>query len=78
MLRLFQRNDDDGVEELPTEEDISMEGDGKRKTYQISQTENHYQKRKGRVLEISGFIHTRREREQEHGKKKQEMNMWVC
>nr|VDD57606.1 unnamed protein product [Brassica oleracea] len=76
MLRLFQRNDDDGVEELPTEEDISMEGDGKRKTYQISQTENHYQKRKGRVLEISGFIHTRREREQEHGKKKQEMNMW--
>ncbi|CAN6904838.1 unnamed protein product [Brassica oleracea] len=63
MLRLFQRNDDDGVEELPMEEDISMEGDGKRKTYQISQTENHYQKRKGRVLEIAGFIHTRRERE---------------
>ena len=78
MLRLFQRNDDDGVEELPMEEDICMEGERERqKNIRSLKTQNHYQIRKEGVLEIAGFIHRRREREQEHGKKKQEMNMWV-
>ncbi|CAF2048087.1 unnamed protein product [Brassica rapa] len=36
MLRLFQRNDDDGVEELPMEEDISMEGERDRNTSDLS------------------------------------------
>ncbi|CAN6978069.1 unnamed protein product [Brassica rapa subsp. trilocularis] len=37
MLRLFQRNDvDDGVEELPMEEGISMEGE--RKISDLSNT----------------------------------------
>ncbi|CAN7061641.1 unnamed protein product [Brassica oleracea var. botrytis] len=68
MLRLFQRNDDDdGVEELPMEVDIPMEGERDRNTSDLSTI---IRRRKERV---AGLI--RRRGEQEHGKKTSEMNI---
>ncbi|CAN7095228.1 unnamed protein product [Brassica rapa subsp. narinosa] len=61
MLRLFQRNDvDDGVEELPMEEGISMEGE--RKISDLSNTKPLSEKnRKGFLTSPVSFTGGERE-----------------